>query len=244
VFSFAADRAREFFIDNLLVRIHFIIEMIRWTGLAPWEFKFPFPGSLTSTFLIGRYTDACAELRAAVSSRFSGYEPPITFNSIYYVYLHLFCPLLLHIFFVWSSFSLVRTTAVRFSHLPGTSPAPGQTEIVFFIDNLLFRLYFITEMIKRTGFAPWEFELPFHGSLISTFGSDKRRAGFVVRTDHGYIVGSRGRVEHKCPGAAAIKFVCRIIYNNNIYVYNKTRLSRRVEHNSVGAQPPWNSFAV
>jgi len=29
---------REFFIDNLLVRIHFIIEMIWWTGLAPWEF--------------------------------------------------------------------------------------------------------------------------------------------------------------------------------------------------------------
>ena len=26
--------AREFFIDNLLVRIHFIIVMIRWTGLA------------------------------------------------------------------------------------------------------------------------------------------------------------------------------------------------------------------
>ena len=31
----------EFFIDNLLVRIHFIIVMIRWTGLAPWEFEFP-----------------------------------------------------------------------------------------------------------------------------------------------------------------------------------------------------------
>ena len=29
---------REFFIDNLLVRIHFIIVMIEWTGLAPWEF--------------------------------------------------------------------------------------------------------------------------------------------------------------------------------------------------------------
>ena len=29
---------REFFIDNLLVRIHCIIEMIKWTGLAPWEF--------------------------------------------------------------------------------------------------------------------------------------------------------------------------------------------------------------
>jgi len=42
---------REFFIDSLLVRIHFIIVMIRWTGLAPWEFEFPFPGSLTSTFL-------------------------------------------------------------------------------------------------------------------------------------------------------------------------------------------------
>ena len=25
--------------------------MIKWTGLAPWEFEFPFPGSLTSTFL-------------------------------------------------------------------------------------------------------------------------------------------------------------------------------------------------
>jgi len=25
--------------------------MIGWTGLAPWEFEFPFPGSLTSTFL-------------------------------------------------------------------------------------------------------------------------------------------------------------------------------------------------
>ena len=44
---------REFFIDNLLVRIHFIIAIIRWTGLAPWEFEFPFPGSLTSTFLWG-----------------------------------------------------------------------------------------------------------------------------------------------------------------------------------------------
>ena len=37
-------REREFFVDNLLVRIHFIIVMIRWTGLAPWDFEFPFPG--------------------------------------------------------------------------------------------------------------------------------------------------------------------------------------------------------
>ena len=41
---------RESFIDNLLVRIHFIIVMIRRTGLAPWEFEFPFPGSLQVPF--------------------------------------------------------------------------------------------------------------------------------------------------------------------------------------------------
>ena len=40
-----------FFIDNLLIRIHFIIVMIWWTGLAPWEFEFPLQGSLASTFL-------------------------------------------------------------------------------------------------------------------------------------------------------------------------------------------------
>ena len=40
-----------FSIDNLLVRIRCIIAMIRWGGLAPWEFDFPFPGSLTFTFL-------------------------------------------------------------------------------------------------------------------------------------------------------------------------------------------------
>ena len=45
-------RERESFIDNLLVRIHYIIVMIKWTGLAPWEFEFPFPGSLTSTSLL------------------------------------------------------------------------------------------------------------------------------------------------------------------------------------------------
>jgi len=45
---------REFFIDNLLVRIHFIIVVIRWIGLAPWKVEFPFPGSLTSTFLVER----------------------------------------------------------------------------------------------------------------------------------------------------------------------------------------------
>ena len=39
---------REFFIDNLLVRIH---RCFWCTGLAPWEFESPFPGSLKSSFL-------------------------------------------------------------------------------------------------------------------------------------------------------------------------------------------------
>ena len=49
--SQTATLAREFFIGNLLVRIHFIIVMIRWTSLAPWESDFAFPGSLASIFL-------------------------------------------------------------------------------------------------------------------------------------------------------------------------------------------------
>ena len=43
---------RREFIVNLLVRIHVIIVMIWWTGLAPWELKFSFPGGLTSAFLV------------------------------------------------------------------------------------------------------------------------------------------------------------------------------------------------
>ena len=42
---------KEFLIDNLLVRILSIIEIIRWTGLAPWDYEFPFAGSRTPTFL-------------------------------------------------------------------------------------------------------------------------------------------------------------------------------------------------
>jgi hypothetical protein len=49
--NLAYSREREVFIDNLLVRIHSIMEMIWWTGLAPWEFEFPLPGSLIFTFL-------------------------------------------------------------------------------------------------------------------------------------------------------------------------------------------------
>ena len=36
--------------------------MIRWTGPAPWNFEFDFPGSLTSTFLTKRFdTEAGAD---------------------------------------------------------------------------------------------------------------------------------------------------------------------------------------
>ena len=52
VMRLPALKERESFVHNLLVRIHFIIKMVRWTGLAPWEFEFPFPGSLVSTFLV------------------------------------------------------------------------------------------------------------------------------------------------------------------------------------------------
>ena len=38
---------------HVLVRIQFIIVVMRWTGLKPWEFEFRFPGSLASTFLEG-----------------------------------------------------------------------------------------------------------------------------------------------------------------------------------------------
>ena len=36
-------------IDKVLVQIHYLIVMIGWTGLAPWDSEFPFPGSLAST---------------------------------------------------------------------------------------------------------------------------------------------------------------------------------------------------
>jgi len=42
---------REFFIDNLLVQIHFIIVMIRWTGLAPWEIRHLLPNHVSGQLL-------------------------------------------------------------------------------------------------------------------------------------------------------------------------------------------------
>ena len=42
-------REKQFFVDNLLVRNHFIIVMIMWNGFAPWKFEVPCPGDLAST---------------------------------------------------------------------------------------------------------------------------------------------------------------------------------------------------
>ena len=56
-------QATPYTLDNLLVRIHCIIEMIRWTGLAPWGFEFPFPGSLIF------YLPSTSEARSTSPSR-------------------------------------------------------------------------------------------------------------------------------------------------------------------------------
>ena len=66
------------FIDNLLVRIHHITVMIKWTGLAPWEFEFPFPGSLTSTFLSGdSYADRESLILIFLKTRFMVFFLPL-----------------------------------------------------------------------------------------------------------------------------------------------------------------------
>ena len=73
---FSRFRERGFFLDNLLVRICLTIVMVKWTGLAPREFAFPFPGILTSTFL--RFQDLYLPPRQArnhtASKEFSGAE--------------------------------------------------------------------------------------------------------------------------------------------------------------------------
>ena len=40
--SYSSLREKTFFIHNLMVRIHLIIQTIWWTGLALWEFELPF----------------------------------------------------------------------------------------------------------------------------------------------------------------------------------------------------------
>ena len=68
----------EFFIDNLLVRAHFIIVVIRCTGLAPWGFQFPVPGSLTSTLRnAGFATRASRQARARAPPPPPSRTPPL-----------------------------------------------------------------------------------------------------------------------------------------------------------------------
>ena len=59
----------EFLIGSILVRIHFICEMIWWTGLAPWEFEFLLTGSLISTFLEGWGVHVRGGTRSSVRNR-------------------------------------------------------------------------------------------------------------------------------------------------------------------------------
>ena len=66
---------RDFFIDNLLVRIHFIIVMIRWTGLAPWEFEFPHRPQV-GLGVMGRVTERTRVVYGARDCR-GGREPPL-----------------------------------------------------------------------------------------------------------------------------------------------------------------------
>ena len=66
-----------------------------------------------------------------------------------------------------------------------------QREIVereFFVDNLLVQIYSIIEMVWWTGFALWEFEFTFPGSLVSTFLAGVITQGLgcaVVASDEG-----------------------------------------------------------
>ena len=48
--------------------------MIRWTGLAPWEFESPFPGSLTSTFLVQGFAPKALKMGIGGAVGMAAYE--------------------------------------------------------------------------------------------------------------------------------------------------------------------------
>ena len=52
------------------------------------------------------------------------------------------------------------------------------------MDNLLVRIHLITEMTWWTGLAPWESELPFPGSLESTFLAGAELSPTASVTEH------------------------------------------------------------
>jgi len=53
----AITKERNVSIDNLLIRIHFIIKRIWWTGLAAWEVEFAFSLQVTATSAEGVQTN-------------------------------------------------------------------------------------------------------------------------------------------------------------------------------------------
>jgi len=60
--------------------------MIRWTGLAPWKFEFPFPGSLTSTQPV---KPTAAGRRVNNLKRFCGLEPGSQFQNLVLTVLYV-----------------------------------------------------------------------------------------------------------------------------------------------------------
>ena len=67
---------------QIKVRIHIIIVMMRSTGLAPWEFELPFPGSLTSTFLgqAEQIKQTMENLRAHMLEHLAEVNTPVGFR--------------------------------------------------------------------------------------------------------------------------------------------------------------------
>ena len=63
-----AQPERDFCFDNLLVRIHFIVETVWWAGLAPCVYALSFSGSLTSTVLELEATSRSLIIKLKVSS--------------------------------------------------------------------------------------------------------------------------------------------------------------------------------
>ena len=79
---------REFFIDNILVRIHFIIVMIRWTGLAPWEFLYAALPQVVPGSGVGEWEGASLRRREVESQFLAAFHATeIVGTSGYYLFV-------------------------------------------------------------------------------------------------------------------------------------------------------------
>ena len=129
--------------------------MIRWTGLAPWEFEFPFPGSLISTFLLQVWTSRAHDCKNGCICEHIG-QDEITWG----------CEVTGHSREVYSvAFSPDGKRLVSGSRdnlLKIWNAATGAVVSdpglflgrEFLIDNLLVRIHCIIEMTRWTGLAP------------------------------------------------------------------------------------------